>query len=213
MLLISRPGSWLAKALMLPVLAPLLAPLLAPWLVCALGLAAKATDREAEPVAVCVVAPRVEAVQQGDALGVVPNPRPELVVIEPLLEVRLERKGQVVWQRQAPREAPISGPIPWPGAPLAPGELVLVRLRPLQAPQGSFAHVQLIGGSAERMASSTALMRHLAHQPQGWIQAIDRALAHGDVPLAWTLLFAPTAPPSQELQSLRQQVLNQGCGE
>ena len=39
---------------------------LASWLV----QAAKATGREAEPVAVCVVAPRVEAVQQGDALGV-----------------------------------------------------------------------------------------------------------------------------------------------
>ena len=175
--------------------------------------AAKATGREAEPVAVCVVAPRVEAVQQGDALGVVPNPRPELVVIEPLLEVRLERNGQVVWQRQGSRQAPITGPIPWPGAPLAPGELVLVRLRPLQAEQGSFAHVQLIGGSAERMASTTALMRRLARQPAAWIQAIDRALAAGDVPLAWTLLFAPKAPASAELQSLRQQVINQGCGE
>lgn len=187
--------------------------LLAAALTAGMGQAAMATDREADPVAVCVVAPRVEAVQQGDALGVVPIPRPELVVIEPLLEVRLERKGRVAWQRQGSRGAPITGPIPWPGPPLAPGELVLVRLRPLQAQQGSFAHVQLIGGSAERMASTTALMRRLAHQPVAWIQAIDRALANGDVPLAWTLLFAPSAPPSAELESLRQQVIHQGCGE
>lgn len=194
MLLISRP---------LPLLLGLV---LSPWLPIA-------TDREADPVAVCVVAPRVEAVQQGDALGVVPTSRPELVVIEPLLEVRLERKGRLVWQRKAPPGMPITGPIPWPGEPLAPGELVLWRLRPLHSPQGSFAHVQLIGGSAERMALTRGVMRQWAHRPGPWLQAVDNALDQGDVPLAWALLFAPKAPPSRELQSLRDQVLQQGCGE
>jgi len=33
------------------------------------------------------------------------------------------------------------------------------------------------------------------------------------VPLAWTLLYAPNAPLSPELQELRNQVLKQGCGE
>jgi len=173
----------------------------------------RATDRQADPVAVCVVAPRVEAVQQGDAIGVVPTPRPVLLVVEPLLEIRLERAGRVVWRRVANPGEVITGPMAWPGLPLAPGEVVLLRLRPQQAGPGSFAHVQLIGGSAARMAQTARLMAALAQKPAAWLQAVDAALDQGDVPLAWTLLFAPNAPLSPELQELRNQVLKQGCGE
>ena len=173
----------------------------------------QATDRPADPVAVCVVAPRVEAVQQGDAIGVVPTPRPVVLVVEPLLEIRLERAGRVVWRRVATPGEVITGPMAWPGLPLAPGEVVLLRLRPEQAGPGSFAHVQLIGGSAARMAQTARLMAAMAQKPAAWLQAVDAALAQADVPLAWTLLFAPNAPLSPELQQLRNQVLQQGCGE
>ena len=173
----------------------------------------QATDRQADPVAVCVVAPRVEAVQQGDAIGVVPTPRPVLLVVEPLLEIRLERAGRVVWRRVANPGEVITGPMAWPGPPLAPGEVVLLRLRPQQAGSGSFANVQLIGGSAARMAQTARLMAALAHRPAAWLKAVDAALDQGDVPLAWTLLYAPKAPLSPELQDLRNQVLLQGCGE
>jgi len=173
----------------------------------------QATDRQADPVAVCVVAPRVEAVQQGDAIGVVPTPRPVLLVVEPLLEIRLERAGRVVWRRVANSGEVITGPMAWPGLPLAPGEVVLLRLRPQQAEPGSFAHVQLIGGSAARMVQTARLMAALADRPAAWLKAVDAALDQGDVPLAWTLLFAPQAPLSPELQELRNQVLLQGCGE
>ena len=173
----------------------------------------QATDRPADPVAVCVVAPRVEAVQQGDAIGVVPTPRPVLLVVEPLLEIRLERAGRVVWRRVANPGEVITGPMAWPGLPLAPGEVVLLRLRPEQAGPGSFAHVQLIGGSAARMAQTARLMAAMAQKPSAWLQAVDAALDQADVPLAWTLLFAPNAPLSPELQQLRNQVLQQGCGE
>lgn len=173
----------------------------------------QATDRPADPVAVCVVAPRVEAVQQGDAIGVVPTPRPVVLVVEPLLEIRLERAGRVVWRRVANPGEVITGPMAWPGPPLAPGEVVLLRLRPQQAGPGSFAHVQLIGGSAARMAQTARLMAALAHRPAAWLKAVDAALDQADVPLAWTLLFAPNAPLSPELQQLRNQVLQQGCGQ
>ena len=173
----------------------------------------QATDRPADPVAVCVVAPRVEAVQQGDAIGVVPTPRPVVLVVEPLLEIRLERAGRVVWRRVAKPGEVITGPMAWPGLPLAPGEVVLLRLRPEQAGPGSFAHVQLIGGSAARMAQTARLMAAMAQKPSAWLQAVDAALDQADVPLAWTLLFAPNAPLSPELQQLRNQVLQQGCGE
>ena len=174
----------------------------------------QATQRQADPVAVCVVAPRVEAVQQGDAIGVVPTPRPVLLVVEPLLEIRIERGGRVVWRRLAKAGEVITGPMPWPDLPpLAPGEMVLLRLRPQQAEPGSFDHVQLIGGSAARMAQTARLMVALAHRPAAWLKAVDAALDKGDVPLAWTLLFAPNAALSPELQELRNQVVQQGCGE
>ena len=173
----------------------------------------QATDRQADPVAVCVVAPRVEAVQQGDAIGVVPTPRPVVLVVEPLLEIRIERAGRLVWRQVANPGQVITGPMAWPGLPLAPGEVVLLRLRPQQAGPGSFAHVQLIGGSAARMAQTARLMAAMAQKPSAWLQAVDAALDQADVPLAWTLLFAPNAPLSPELQQLRNQVLQQGCGE
>ena len=173
----------------------------------------QATDRQADPVAVCVVAPRVEAVQQGDAIGVVPTPRPVVLVVEPLLEIRIERAGRLVWRQVANPGQVITGPMAWPGLPLAPGEVVLLRLRPQQAGPGSFAHVQLIGGSAARMALTARLMAALAQKPAAWLQAVDAALDQGDVPLAWTLLFAPNAPLSPELEGLRHQVLQQGCGQ
>ena len=173
----------------------------------------QAPDRQADPVAVCVVAPRVEAVQQGDAIGLVPTPRPVLLVVEPLLEIRLERAGRLVWRRLASPGEVITGPMAWPGLPLAPGEVALLRLRPQQVGPGSFAHVQLIGGSAARMAQTARLMAALAHRPAAWLKAVDAALDQGDVPLAWTLLYAPNAPLSPELQQLRHQVLQQGCGE
>ena len=195
-----------------PSLPLLLALALAPVLPGSLQ-GGQATDRQADPVAVCVVAPRVEAVQQGDAIGVVPTPRPVVLVVEPLLEIRLERAGRVVWRRVASAGEVITGPMAWPGLPLAPGEVVLLRLRPQQAEPGTFAHVQLIGGSAARMAQTARLMAALAHRPVAWLKAVDSALDQGDVPLAWTLLFAPNAPLSPELQELRNQVLQQGCGE
>ena len=196
------------------LLALALAPVLPPPFQGGQATDRQATDRRVDPGAVCVVAPRVEAVQQGDAIGVVPTPRPVLLVVEPLLEIRLERGGRVVWRRVANAGEVLRGPIPWPDIPpLAPGEVVLLRLRPQQAGPGSFAHVQLIGGSAARMAQTARLMAALARKPAAWLKAVDAALGKGDVPLAWTLLFAPTAALSPELQELRHQVLNQGCGE
>jgi hypothetical protein len=56
-------------------------------------------------------------------------------------------------------------------------------------------------------------MAALAHKPAAWLKAVDAALDRRDVPLAWTLLFAPQAPLSLELEELRNQVLQQGCSE
>ena len=176
----------------------------------ALSAAVRGTDL---PAAVCVVSPRVEALSQGDARGEVPLPSPELVVIEPLQEVRIERGGRLVWRREARPGQWIQGPLAWPVAPIAPGEDVLLRLRPRLAPEGAYAHVELIGAQAERMAAAEALVGSLGDQPSAWGAAIEAALVAGDVPLAWALLFHPRVPADPELQLLRTEVIQRGCGD
>lgn len=165
------------------------------------------------PVAVCVVSPRVEAVSLGDARGEVPLPSPQLVVVEPLQEVRIERGGRQVWRQAAPAAAPLSSPLAWPLTPIAPGEEVLLRLRPRLAPAGAYAHVELVGAPAGRMDAAQALLESLADQPRAWGAAIEAALVGGDVPLAWALLFHPRLPANPDLQELRAEVIERGCGD
>ena len=172
---------------------------------------AAAIQQSDRNVAVCVVAPRVEPVEEADALGVVPTPRPRLVVVEPLLEIRIQRQGHPTWQRQGSRDQPILTPLDWPAAPIQPGELVLLQLRPLEAAAESFAHVQLAGASSGRMASTAALIRSLGQRGEAWLAAFEQALDRGDVPLAWALLFHPNTPATAELISLQQEVIRRGC--
>ncbi len=178
-----------------------------------LPAAAMQIQHEPAAVAVCVVAPRVEPVEDADGAGVVPVPDPSLVVIEPLQELRIERAGLPVWRSQAKEGAALPMPFLWPTAPIRPGETVLVRLRPQQAPLDAFAHVLLVGASAGRMDATTDLLSSLGGSAEGWLLAIEAALQSGDVPLAWALLFAPQAPLSSDLVALRQEVVRRGCGD
>ncbi|MFM7453193.1 MAG: hypothetical protein ACKO1V_04420 [Cyanobium sp.] len=164
------------------------------------------------PVAVCVISPRVEPVEAVDGFGVVPTPTPRLVVLEPLLELRILREGQPPWQRSGTPSRPILTPLDWPTTPIGPGEFVQLQLRPRGAAAGAFAHVQLAGGSEQRMRATEALLARLGQDPAAWLEAFDRALDYGDVPLAWTLLFHPRAPRSGELDGLRAEVIRRGCG-
>jgi hypothetical protein len=162
-----------------------------------------------DAAAVCVVAPRVEAVDEADAAGVVPVSRPRLLVIEPLQELRLERLGA----GQAVPGTALPMPLDWPLAPIEPGETVLLRLRPQGAAATAFAHVLLVGAPQARMTATAELIKLLGKVPQAWLAAIETALLAGDVPVAWALLFAPQAPASEALQELRAEVVRRGCGD
>jgi hypothetical protein len=174
--------------------------------------ASAAIQPEGLPVAVCVISPRVEPVQEVDGFGVVPTSEPQLVVIEPLLELRIRRQGQPDWHLSGNERQPILTPLAWPTKPIGPGEFVLLQLRPEGAPAGAFAHVQLAGGSEQRMRATAQLLVRLGQDASAWLQAFDQALEFGDVPLAWTLLFHPQAPRSAELEALREEVVRRGCG-
>lgn len=173
----------------------------------------RAATRQGEPVQVCVLSPRVEPVDEGDAFGEVPVAAPTLLVVEPLQLVRLESlDGRLLWHRRAPAGRSLPAPLPWPVAPLRPGQQVLLRLQPLGAADDAFAHVRLQAAGPAAMAATTALMLTLGGRVEAWMAAINRALEAGDVSLAWALLYSPQAPASAVLQDLRQEVWRRGCG-
>ncbi|MCP9915944.1 hypothetical protein [Cyanobium sp. ATX 6F1] len=171
--------------------------------------AAPTTESEPE---ICVIAPRVESDADGRVGGTVPNARPTLVVAEPLGELRIERGGQRPWSAQIPASQRAGTAIPWPLAPLKPGELAVLRLRPRGTAAGHFASVRLRAAAAPVLRSSEQLVARLGRDPRAWERAVEGALARGQVPMAWALLFDPRAPASPPLQGLRAELLSGGCG-
>jgi hypothetical protein len=201
-----------------PAAAP---PLRLPWLAACVAMlmlggsepGSVAAQGEDAGVAVCVVAPRIEPLDGVDAYGVALTPEPMLVVVEPLLELQIQRQDQPAWLQRGSRGQPILTPLAWPTAPIEPDELVLLQLRPLGAARDAFAHVQLVGASAERMERSGRLLDTLGSNPETWQAALEQALEQGDVSLAWTLLFDRRSPSSPGLDQLRRTVFERGCGD
>jgi hypothetical protein len=161
---------------------------------------------------VCVIAPRLHPDGLGQASALVPLERPTIFAMGRFEEVRIERQGRLIWRRQASEEGPIEGPIPWPLAPIRPGETLLLRLRPQGAAAEDFAAIGLTGAPAGVMASAEALRRSLRRDPSAWQQAVQRELDRPDLPLAWALLFAFEGPSAPELDALRREVYRRGCG-
>ena len=199
---------------------PLLSSVLrvAPWaaLVAALmhGLPLAAATRSTPPPELCVLAPRVEPVDEGEAYGDVPTATPTLLVQEPLQQVRIESAdGRLLWSRRAAPGRALPAPLVWPLSPLRSDQQVLLRLQPLGATGDAFAHVRLRAASPARLASTAALIQALGTNPEAWMLAFNRALQSGDVALAWTLLFAPQAPSGGSLDDVRSAVRERGCGE
>jgi len=69
---------------------------------------------------VCVLTPRLALNAKAEAVAAVPIGSPTILSTESLEEVRIERAGELLWQRRALPEEPIEGPIPWPLAPIRP---------------------------------------------------------------------------------------------
>lgn len=177
----------------------------------AAGLAAGALATEPEPE-ICVISPRLEVDARGRVSGQVPTATPSLVVAEAIDEVRIERGGRLAWQGRVPAGAAPGLPLPWPLPPLAPGEAVVVRIRPRGSAATAFATVRLRAAPAATLRASEKLVASLGQDPRAWQAAVERALEAGRFPLAWALLFDPRAPAARRLQELRANLLARGCG-
>lgn len=159
-----------------------------------------------------MIAPRVRADALGQASALVPLGQPTIFAMGVFDEVRIEREGRLIWQRQASEEGPIEGPIPWPLRPIRPGETLMLRLRPRGAAADDFATIGLTGAAPAVMGKADALRRSLGRDPAAWLRAVQRALGRGDLALAWGLLFAFEGPSAPELDALRREVYRRGCG-
>jgi len=170
-------------------------------------------SRSSAALAVCVITPRTELDAKGQARALVPLPRPTILAAGPLNEVRIDRAGQPIWRQRASSTTAIEGPIGWPVDPIRPGEQLTLLLRPRGASGGDFARIELTGASASEMEANQALVTRLGSDAQAWLKAVDTALDRQQVPLAWALLFSPQDPNSEQLDALRREVLQRGCGE
>lgn len=197
-----RASGWVSQGLLLLALAPLSA---------AERLPNGPEPRPSLPApapSVCLLSPHGSG-----ARAVIPVRRPTLFVADPLDEVRLLRRGRLLWRRQAAGGEALQGPIPWPLPPIRAGEAFTLLLRPRWAVDGAFARVDLVGADAQRLERSERLLVQLRQNGERWLEAVEQALAAGDLPLAAALLFAAEGPSQPDLDALRRQVFQQACGE
>jgi len=183
-------------------------------LLCPLAAPLAAATRQQPPVVVCVLVPRVEALDEGDAFGEVPIATPSLLVLEPLQEVRIETAdGRLLWRRRSHAAAALPSPLPWPLPPLHSRQQVVLRLQPVGSGNDAYAHVQLRAADAARLRDTSTLIARLGRQGPAWLQAINQALLADDAELAFALLVAPQAPDAGPLRALLQEVRRRGCGD
>ncbi|MEB3324914.1 MAG: hypothetical protein VKM17_06205 [Cyanobacteriota bacterium] len=161
---------------------------------------------------VCLITPRLEASPKASAPASPPTalvnlPRPTLLAAGELNEIRLEENGRLLWQQRASSTTPISGQIPWPIAPLTPGQEVLLRLRPRGAAGADFATITLRAAPAAQQQTALALLA----DPSARLNTIESTARSGRSALASELVFAHLAKVPADLDTLRQELVSAGC--
>jgi len=170
-----------------------------------------AVQPEANALEVCLLTPAARVESSGVVRAVTTMASPTIFARGPFEEIRLERGGELLWNRQASATEAIEGPQAWPLAPLGPGERLLLALRPLGAGPADFASIELIGGRADTMARQERLRRSLGHDPAAWLWAVNAALQASRPGEALALLFDSRGPSSPQLNALRREVHDQAC--
>jgi len=200
------------------------------WLVVLLPLGHPAMASRPEPASaepsLCVITPRITDPGGRPPAALVAVSRPTLFVVEPLIELQILEGNNLLWRQGPPGgstlpAAPpssgslpsgvIEGPIPWPLAPIRPGQALTLRLRPLEGGPAAFAVVRLIGSPALPLARGDALLAELGSDPHRWRLAVEAAIKRGDLPLASALLIAFEGPGAPDLDALRLSVIGSSC--
>jgi hypothetical protein len=189
------------------------------------ALASRPDSADAAP-SLCVITPRITDPGGRPPAALVAVSRPTLFVVEPLIELQILEGNRLLWRQGPPAGsarplagAPfgalptgtIEGPVPWPLAPIRPGQALTLRLRPLESGPAAYAVVRLIGSPAGQLARGDALLASLGRDPHRWRLAVEAAMERGDLPLASALLFAFEGPGAADLDALRLTVIRRSC--
>ena len=161
---------------------------------------------------VCVLTPRLSLNARGEAVAAVAIASPTILSTELLEEIRIEREGELLWQRRALPGEPIEGPIPWPLAPMRPGQRLVLMLRPQGVQADYYALIVLEGDPASRMYRAQKDLDSLGSDPLAWWAAIQQAFDRDDISLGLALLYTFEGPGSPRIDNLRRAVFLAGCG-
>lgn len=156
----------------------------------------------------CLISPFVTSTQQG---AVTPTATPTLRVRQPLNEVRIEKDGRTIWRKVASSSQAIHGLIPWPLAPLQPGERLELVLRARGASGADLARVPLQAASAEVLAQTGALLDEITDNPEAWESAMGQALQSNNKALAVVLLNARSSEASGSDDVLEELIQSTAC--
>ena len=156
----------------------------------------------------CLISPYVTSTQQG---AVTPTATPTLRVRQPLNEVRIEKDGRTIWRKVASSSQAINGLIPWPLAPMQPGERLELVLRARGASGADLARVPLQAASAAVLAQTRAVLDEITQNPEAWESAMDRALQSNNKALAVVLLNARSSEASGSDAALEQLIQSTAC--
>jgi hypothetical protein len=148
-------------------------------------------------------------------------PRPEVATATPLARITLKNAaGDYLGQEYLPlRPAAHGTAIPWPrGWPaLEPGRTYQLLLQ--STASSAETTVVLQAGPAVAFQQHRDLVAALGQRPEAWTAEISRLLAGSEPPTeasrvqAASLLFAAEAPPSRDLQRLRDALRRSHCLE
>lgn len=200
------------------------------WLAILLPLGSPALAGRPDPagaaLSLCVITPRITDPGGPLPAALVAVSRPTLFVVEPLSELQILEGNRLLWRQgttagstRPAAGAPfgalptgtIEGPVPWPLAPIRPGQALTLRLRPLEGGATAYAEVRLIGSPTGQLARGDALLASLGRDPHRWRLAVEAAMERGDLPLASALLFAFEGPGAADLDALRLTVIRRSC--
>ena len=126
---------------------------------------------------ICLITPRTEINSDGEYIATASVPMPTLLTAEPLNEVRIYRRGEMVWKDVASSTAAIEGPINWPIEPVKPEEELMLYLRPRGASGGDFVKITLLGDSKASMNANQKILAEIGEDPLEWVKELE---ASGD---------------------------------
>lgn len=175
-----------------------------------------AGSRSGDAASVCLITPHLTAtrLEEGVEVGeaVVPLEAPQLIVPAPLNAIRLTGHGPAKpYVRLASLGQPLPGRIPWPVAPIQPGERIKLQLRLTNTSGAEYATFRLVGASAPEMERGRRILKALGNAPSRWLEAVQKELQTGNQAMASALLFHPEIPYVKDVIDLQSSVIRRQC--